>query len=388
VGNVASKAGEVGNVASKTAEVANVAGKTSRVAEVASTAGKVWNGAKTWGREAWNGTKALGNDALAGARAWGGEAWNGTKALGDRALGGAKNLGSQAWNGSKNLGERAWVGAKNLKNGALNAADNLGYEAQNWLSHKFPGAFGEPEFAGIGGGLERPTPRPMQSVPERQRPMAMQNHNPAGQGPDTPTPQGQGSQEKQPITPASQPKEPTPHSAESPQATGEKHTSGSTREHVHQGGTEMNPQSPYKGKWDGSGVHDWDGLVERCKKDGFTIKEVTQDPVTGVRRTVIERTGIDPRTGAEVRGTIKKTMYPKDMKGSAIDAAGDQALTNALKGEPGTKFEPFGTKTRSDGVTPADGYFEATVPDSRGGALRVQGWFKENLDGTKTPIQI
>ncbi len=160
-------------------------------------------------------------------------------------------------------------------------------------------------------------------------------------------------------------------------------TTKATHEHVHQGGTETDPQSPYRGKWDGKGIHDWDSLQARCQQDGYNITEVTVDPDTGVRRVEIERVGIDPRTNEQVTGKIKKTVYPPEMSPAEIDAAGEQALRAAQSREANTKFEPFGTKTRKDG-TPADGYFEADVPGSDGRRIRVQGWFKENPDGTRT----
>jgi hypothetical protein len=189
VASVATKTGEVANVAAKTGEVANIASRTSKVAEVANTAGRVWNGAKSFGAEALTGVKSLGN-----------EAWTGAKNLGDRAAVGAKTFGAEAWTGAKNLSDRAVVGAENWGNRALNAADHWGYEAQNWMSQKFPGVFGEPELAGIGNGLERPTPRPMQSVPERQQPLKMENHSPEGRGAGTSgkgtTPQSEPSIEK------------------------------------------------------------------------------------------------------------------------------------------------------------------------------------------------
>jgi hypothetical protein len=140
---------------------------TSKFAEVAATAGKVWDGAKGLGTQAWTGAKNLGNRALSGA---------------------------------KNLSNHALVAAKNWGNRALNAADHWGYEAQNWLGHKFPSVFGEPEFAGIGGGLERPTPRPMMQMPEKQQPLRMNANNPEGQGqvPGTSTTSGKTSQSHTP----------------------------------------------------------------------------------------------------------------------------------------------------------------------------------------------
>jgi hypothetical protein len=102
---------------------------------------------------------------------------------------------------------------------------------------------------------------------------------------------------------------------------------------------------------------------------------VREDPSSGIRRVTIERIGKDPKTGAEVKGTIKKTIYPKKMSPAEIDAAGEVALAKAEAGEPGTKFDPYGKKLKAD-RTPADGYFEADV-GTPAGTIRVQGWYKE-----------
>jgi hypothetical protein len=159
-------------------------------------------------------------------------------------------------------------------------------------------------------------------------------------------------------------------------------TTKATQEHVHEGGTVKDPQSPYNGKWDGGGLHNWDGLQARIKKDGFKIEKVTEDPVTGTREVTVERVGKHPKTGAEVKGKVTKTVYPKKMKRAEIDAAGERALQDSLNGAPNTKLDMPGAKgTKSDG-TPVDGYFEATVPTGHGDSLRVQGWFKKNADGT------
>jgi hypothetical protein len=155
------------------------------------------------------------------------------------------------------------------------------------------------------------------------------------------------------------------------------------KEHVHTGGVETNPQSPYAGKWDGSGVHDWEELQAICKRDGYTIKNVIEDPATGVRRVEIERTGLDAK-GNPVTGTIKKTIYPKGLTPEEIDAAGSKAFDAALKNEPGTKLDPFDpTKLKKDG-SPADGFFEATVQvGSPPRNVKIQGWYTQTADGTK-----
>lgn len=71
-------------------------------------------------------------------------------------------------------------------------------------------------------------------------------------------------------------------------------------------------------------------------------------------------------------------MTPAD-----IDTVGNQALQKALDGEPGTKIDAYGTNKRADG-TPADGYFEADAAGPNRKMIRVQGWYKEAPDGTKT----
>lgn len=155
------------------------------------------------------------------------------------------------------------------------------------------------------------------------------------------------------------------------------------KEHVHRGGIEENPQSPYYGKWDGGGVHDWHELEAICERDGYRIRSVTEDPATGVRRAEIERIGIDPKTKAPVSGTVKKTIYPKELPAAQIDEAGETALKAAVGKQSGSKLEPYGAKLKIDG-TPADGFFEATVKiGSPPRDVRIQGWFKEASDGTK-----
>ncbi|MEO7731335.1 MAG: DUF4157 domain-containing protein [Kofleriaceae bacterium] len=155
------------------------------------------------------------------------------------------------------------------------------------------------------------------------------------------------------------------------------------KEHVHEGGIEGDPQSPYYGKWDGGGIHDWDALEAICKRDGYRIKKVTEDPTTGARRVEVERIGIDPKTKAPITGTVKKTIYPRDLTPAQIDQAGDLALKSAVAKEPGAKLDPYGSKLKADGA-PADGFFEATVnvgaPPRN---VKIQGWFKELANGTK-----
>ena len=161
-----------------------------------------------------------------------------------------------------------------------------------------------------------------------------------------------------------------------------KSTSSATTQHVHEGGTVTNIQSPYLGKWDGKGIHSWDGLVKRCQADGYTIKKVSHDSKTGVRRVLIEKLGTDPRTGLPVTGTIKKTIYPKQYTPKQVDELGESAFQAAKQGDSKTKFELPGHngKMKKDG-TPADGYFEATAAGPDGAEIMLQGWFKESSPG-------
>lgn len=158
-------------------------------------------------------------------------------------------------------------------------------------------------------------------------------------------------------------------------------TSADTQQHVHEGGTVTDPSSPYQGKWDGSGIHSWQGIKARADKDGFTITAVKEDPLTGARRVTVKRTGLDPKTQKPVSGEVSKTVYPPSLQPREIDALAEAAFQKALAGGADTKLEPFGTKMRKDG-TPADGFFEASVTLPNGHDLRIQGWFKQKADGT------
>jgi len=164
--------------------------------------------------------------------------------------------------------------------------------------------------------------------------------------------------------------------------TGLKYTSTETVRHLYSGETEKDPQSPYAGKWDGSGIHEWQAVVDRCAQDGYKILQVKQDPITGTRRVTIKRVGTDPKTGKQVSGNISKTIYPKQYSRAEINSAGDQALDAAANRATDTTFTPYNTNKKRDG-NPADGYFEASVAMSDGNSLRVQGWFKELPGGQK-----
>lgn len=160
-------------------------------------------------------------------------------------------------------------------------------------------------------------------------------------------------------------------------------TSAATKRHVHEGETTADRQSSYFGKWNGKGLHDWEGVQKVIVRDGYFITEVREDPATGVRRVTIGRSGVDPRTHLPVSGTSSTTVYPKDMTAAEIDAAGEQAFREAQNGAAGTVWEPYSTKRKADG-SPADGFFEATVQAPKGTPIRIQGWFKEEATGDRT----
>ena len=155
------------------------------------------------------------------------------------------------------------------------------------------------------------------------------------------------------------------------------------RKHVHEGGVVTDPKSPYLGKWDGGGIHDWEALEKVCARDGYRIKKVVEDPSSGVRRATVERVGVDPRTKLPVTGTVTKTIYPKRLTPAQIDAAGESAFEAALHKQSGTKLDPVGTKIKRDG-SPADGFFEATVKAGDPPRdLRIQGWYSQTPKGEK-----
>ena len=132
-------------------------------------------------------------------------------------------------------------------------------------------------------------------------------------------------------------------------------TDAVTRQHMYEGGRMKEPHSPYNGKWDGGGLHEWKALQNVIARDGFKLKSVAEDPASGTRRVDVERIGTDPKTGKQTRGVVKKTIYPKRMTPEQIDAAGEAALRSAQRRDPGTKLDVPGTKLKSDG-SPADGY--------------------------------
>ena len=161
-------------------------------------------------------------------------------------------------------------------------------------------------------------------------------------------------------------------------------TTPSTKTHVHEGEIERDPQSPYFGKWNGKGLHDWEGVKAACDRDGFKILKVKEDPVTGIRRVEIERSGVFPKTKAPIKGVMEKTIYPKSVKPAEMDAAAESALEAATSKQPETDFKPYGEKLKRD-KTPVDGYFKAKVKvGDPPREMTIEGWFKQAPDGTKT----
>ncbi|MFD1423034.1 PrsW family glutamic-type intramembrane protease [Laceyella tengchongensis] len=151
------------------------------------------------------------------------------------------------------------------------------------------------------------------------------------------------------------------------------YTSQDTKDHVHYGDTEMRETSPYYGKWNSKGLHNWSELIKRCDNDGFKILDVKEDPITGARRVTIERSGIDVR-GKTISNNFQKTVYPKGLSKDEIDLLGESALIKALKNEPLTQIQSLPGNR---------GSFMAKVKMKNGVELTVEGWFKELPDGSK-----
>ncbi|WP_395840507.1 hypothetical protein [Cystobacter fuscus] len=156
------------------------------------------------------------------------------------------------------------------------------------------------------------------------------------------------------------------------------------RKHVHEGDIKLDPQSPYHQKWDGNGLHSWEGVLKVCKRDGFNVEHVIQDPVTGVRRIKLRRSGIHPKTKKPVSGLEDKTIYPKDLTLTQIDAAGEAALEAAVQKNPGTSWSPPGNTIKAGQVVPVNGYFKAQVKvGNPPRTLEIEGWYIEASNGTK-----
>ncbi|TCW36630.1 putative toxin of predicted polymorphic toxin system [Laceyella sacchari] len=67
------------------------------------------------------------------------------------------------------------------------------------------------------------------------------------------------------------------------------------KKHVHEGETVNDPQSPYNGKWNGEGLHNWKKLKSRVEKDGYEFNKVEMDE-NGVLYVEVRRIGHDPAT--------------------------------------------------------------------------------------------
>jgi hypothetical protein len=157
---------------------------------------RLLSGAKDFGAQAWGGVKNLAaSEGMAGVKALGRDAWSGARNLGTKAVTGVKNLGAQAWSGArdwgakawsgaKNLGDRAVIGAKNVGIRAANEQDNLIYQAKVLEAKMFP-AMATPEGSPLRPMPEPPTQRPLIPVPEKQKPLMMETHNPEGGAPQS-----------------------------------------------------------------------------------------------------------------------------------------------------------------------------------------------------------
>ena len=242
-----------------------------------------------------------------------------------------------------------------------------------------------------------PTPRPNGPTPDG--PTTTPNGPTTTPNGPTTTPNGPTTTPNGPTTtpdgPARPAHEPETTNTNQPEQTPEQPlaTSEETRQHIHEGGIETDVQSPYRGKWDGKGVHDWDTLQRIVARDGYRITQVSENPATGVRRVTIERPQFKPDSngvlqpvldsnGVQRVGKIEKTIYPRDLTPGDIDAAGEAAIRAALSGDANTKVDqPDPTNPKKDG-TPKDGYFEATVTiGNPPRPVRIQGWWKTGANG-------
>ncbi|MCC6806733.1 MAG: hypothetical protein IT381_04875 [Deltaproteobacteria bacterium] len=131
-------------------------------------------------------------------------------------------------------------------------------------------------------------------------------------------------------------------------------TTPATLHHVHEGERVSSPQSPYDGKWNGKGAHDWPAIAKIAKEPGYKILEVREDPTTGARFVKIERQGFDKKQNKVVTSTFEKTIYPKSLTPEQVDAAGEAAFQSAKRGAKDTVF------TTQPGPPPIT-KFEATV---------------------------
>lgn len=153
-----------------------------------------------------------------------------------------------------------------------------------------------------------------------------------------------------------------------------------TRRHVHEGDLVGDPQSPYQGKWNAKGLHNWSGVQMVCARDGFAITEVREDPATGVRRVTIERSSTDRRTGSRISGAVAKTVYPKSLPAHQIDALAEQAFLEAESRGAGRFWNPPEAGSHRRVVAPA-GYFCAVVMQPDGRPLEMEGWYDTDASG-------
>jgi hypothetical protein len=145
--------------------------------------------------------------------------------------------------------------------------------------------------------------------------------------------------------------------------------------HVHEGEIMLDSQSPYHQKWSDKGLHTWEGVERVCRRDGFTVEQVTEDPATGVRRISIRRSATHPKTKKPVSGITKKTLYPKDLTRDQIDALGESALESAVQNKLGTTLKQRGS---------TEGEFSAIVNvGNPPRTFEIVGWYKVMSNGTR-----
>ncbi len=111
-------------------------------------------------------------------------------------------------------------------------------------------------------------------------------------------------------------------------------TTDLTRSHVHDGGiTPPDSASPFRGKWNFQGLHNWAELIHVLERDSYTLLTVEELPENGIRKVAVQRTADNPLTGEIFSSvTYSKTIYPKHYTSAEIDLLGERALNKSILG--------------------------------------------------------
>ncbi|MBS7531740.1 hypothetical protein IC619_014795 [Hazenella sp. IB182353] len=69
--------------------------------------------------------------------------------------------------------------------------------------------------------------------------------------------------------------------------------SDQTKKHIHEGERVDDPDLPTHGKWNGSGLHNWNRMKELAQEQNMTFNSIRLDQDTGVRRVEVEYDHVD-----------------------------------------------------------------------------------------------